>query len=638
MAYKDLFSFAAELGKELSELYRNNKSGRADVLEFMESNCWFGVEYVMENSAPLMCSRDLEALREPLTLWLSAYRRSGREKLLLMLEHFGGVYPETCRLYRKFISDRQLHDEPSAWKLLDYLLSEIDRDITEYSEAKIEALIHRMDSGATRVASKMFAEFLDEASLTRFTYSFNIRAVPETINEAYSLEDFAVMAYCVFNESAWEKQELIRKALSSKAYAEQWLFVALHFVCALRRGDMKRLPAPSLNYDSETIMNKIANGEFSMQQASALTSDLTIRLKLKPMKPSKTSEHEKVPELKLFVPESLRAPLGIIMAIALAHRPETKAGDCFVQSSDSLSNVRSFFGEHFVKALGGRCFSSRRANKSYLQGIEAASNDTPGKPKGYMLAALARSHKSGISTLSETTDIYLRDAKFNGYSPEFIMRQMFERGVFSFIPAVLLEIYAGNEYTRLPVGAQTQLIGEVGIAAHKIEWLAETVDCAMIKCRNTVNTTLANASDIKKNVFDTLQNIASGNAPSRQRECLCLMTAAGFPCAFSCRGSCIGCGYEIYTKTAMYTLMQEYSRIMRTKNRSETSEARRYEKILEQAILPAAAEMLAAAKLLYPEADVTELLDIMEKGLDQLDCDTGTNKRELQPRTLGSGD
>jgi hypothetical protein len=51
--------------------------------------------------------------------------------------------------------------------------------------------------------------------------------------------------------------------------------------------------------------------------------------------------------------------------------------------------------------------------------------DTSGsQPKGYMLAALARSHKSGFGTLPETTDIYLKDAKFSGYRPEFIAREM----------------------------------------------------------------------------------------------------------------------------------------------------------------------------------------------------------------------
>ena len=80
------------------------------------------------------------------------------------------------------------------------------------------------------------------------------------------------------------------------------------------------------------------------------------------------------------------------------------------------------------------------------------TEDEPGRPKGYMLAALARSHKGGIGSLPEITDIYLKDASFSGYRPEFILREMFERGIFGFIPAIMLERYRIN--TELNVGSR----------------------------------------------------------------------------------------------------------------------------------------------------------------------------------------
>jgi len=292
--------------------------------------------------------------------------------------------------------------------------------------------------------------------------------------------------------------------------------------------------------------------------------------------------------------------------------------------------VYNFFGEDFVRAIGYKRFSSRRCNKSYLQGIDAISGMSKGKPKGYMLAALARSHKSGIGNLAKTTDIYLKDARFSGYTPEFIIKQMFERGVFSFIPAVLLEMYAGSEYTRLPVSIQTDLIGKIGLAAQNIERVTETVECALMKSKRTVNEMLNRTENIKENIFSILQNIASGNAPGRQKECLCLMTASGFRCAFSNRDSCIGCGYEIYTKTAMHMLMREYIRLSYVKDNAEPSEARRCGLILKKAVLPAVTEMIASIKILYPEADMDELLNIMEEGLNYANCNTGGNLQKLQ--------
>jgi len=255
-----------------------------------------------------------------------------------------------------------------------------------------------------------------------------------------------------------------------------------------------------------------------------------------------------------------------------------------------------------------------------LQGIDniAGNDNKPGKPKGYMLAALARSHKGGIGTLAKATDIYLKDARFSGYNPEFIVREMFERGVFSFIPAILLEMYAGKEYITLPIRFQTKLIGEVGLAAHQIEWMTAAADRVLEKSRQAINAVLQNPDNIHESIFFMLQNIASGNAPGRQEECLCLRTAAGLACSFIDRDTCIGCGYEIYTKAAIHTLMKEYSRLCQLKKNALQTDVWRYEKLLEQAILPAVSEMINAVKILYRETDVKDFLDIVERGIEHV--------------------
>jgi hypothetical protein len=624
MEYSGLFSYVSMLGEELGSRYRNNKADKRAVVEFMDANGWFGMEHPVMNKTFHMTNKDLSSVRERLALWLSAFRKPDTEKAALLLDYFNDMYPETCRLYAHFMSGSEMSDTPSSWKLLDFLFSEIDKEITEYSESDMETLIGRLNNGATRKAAKLFAEFLNTKkrngeTLSCWRYDFGVRDTPAVANAAYPFEDFACMAHCIFNEEMWERNGLIWKAVQNKTYADTWLFVALHFVCALRASDMKRIPAPALPYDGETVLRKIVGGTFSKKEATALVADLHTRLELKPLYPSKTESHDKVSEIKLFVPESLAAPFGCILAIALAHNPGIGAGDVFVRPASKLNNLRAFFGEDFKTALGGNGFSTRRCNKSYMQGIELVGDDEPGKPKGYMLAALARSHKSKIGKLSEITDAYLKDARFSGYSPEFIIRQMFERGVFGFIPAVLLEMYAGAEYIKLPIPGQTRLIGEVGLAAYQIEGLAEVVERALIKSRKAVGAVMQNRPAIAENIGDMLQNIASGAAPGRQKGYLCLMMAAGLPCPFAGRDGCIGCGYEIYTKTAMYTLIREYVRLADAIDGAEPADARRYGLILEQAVMPAVKEVLESAKLLYPDADISGLTDIMEVELGGAD-------------------
>ncbi|MCL2775536.1 MAG: hypothetical protein FWD71_19660 [Oscillospiraceae bacterium] len=619
MEIKSLFSYVLQISEETDSHYKNSGPDKHAVLEFMEANDWFNEEYTLVDKVIHMNMQTLETIKDRLILWLSAYKKSNREKTALLLEHFKGVYPETCRLYTEFIFGSTMVDEPTSWKLLDFLFAEIDREITEYNESELNLLAERLNGDATRKSAHLFAGFLKTKKsngepISHWTYAFGVRDMPAASGEAYSVENFARMAYCVFNEENWSRNRLIEKAVQSQTYADMWLFIALHFICALRASDMKRLPAPAFIYDGETTLRRLSNGTFSRKEAAALTDDLMIRLRLNPMYPQKTAAQEQVPELRLFVPESLKTPLGFIIATALAHRPVVRAGDKFIKATFNLNKLRSFFGVDFTDALRGGGFVPRRCNKSYLQGIEL-SGDELGKPKGYMLAALARSHKTGIGRLSEITDVYLKDARFSGYKPEFIISQMFERGVFSFIPALLLEIYMGIEYTKLPVTDQTKLIGALGLTASHIEELVETGGRAMARSRKTVSEMIKGFPNVAKSVGETLQNIASGLAPSKQSDRLCLMTAAGFACPFAGRSGCIGCEYEIYMKTTMYTLMGEYKRLNRIAETGST-ESHRYGLILKQAVMPAIKEMLAAAKLLYPNADTSSLIEIMEVAFD----------------------
>ena len=625
------FVAVLDMAKKSDSFYKSTTSDRRILYDFMEVNKWFGAIPFERSITPMFTNDDFEKIKPKLTLWLSAYKKSGSDKVKIILNHFTDIYPVTCRLYKEFITDKDIESEPSVCQMLDYFFSKLNKEITDYSESDLEELVKLMDTETPLVIARMFSEFLKTVKqsnkpISNWIYAFEARDNTEIITEAYPLHDFAVMAYCTFNEESWTKQDLIVKAIKSRQWADLWLFTALHFICALRLSDMKRLPAPKLPYDHDAILKKISENTFGSQEASALVDELTIRIKLKSMKPTKTSTHDKIPELKLFAPESLRIPFGIILAINLAQHPEINEGEAFAagwynRGNRNLLNMCNFFGDDFAKALKKRNFSSRRANKSYLQGIEAVvgNDNTFGKPKGYMLAALARSHKSGIGNLAKMTDIYLKDARFTGYTPEFIIREMFERGIFSFIPAVLLEMYIGNEYKSLPIGFQTKLINQVGIVPHQIELISTALDVSIEKSMRAIKNVLSDPSNIRENVFTILQNIASGNAPSRKDEYLCLMSAAGLPCISTDRAVCIGCGYEIYTKSAIHSLMKEYVRLSQLKNTEKQADTWRYQKILEQTIMPAVSEMINSVKLLYQGADMSDFLNIIERGLNYVD-------------------
>lgn len=623
----DLAVLAAEVAAEVGSLYKNTSGHRALLLNFMEANEWFGVNHTIKGRSASVDAECAGQFRERLSLWLSAFKQPGDVKISLMLKQYARARPVACALFRDFIAGKDVNSSNAYWELLDFLLSELDRDISGYSENEIEELAQTANETLTLKTARLFSEFFSPARAgagvpTKWVYVFESRDRPGFDGDAYALDDYTVMAYCVFNEESWRSRDMVANALERKTFADMWLFIALHLLCALRSGDMERLPAPRLPYDADSVRADLLSGSFPAGDAAALCDELVARVNLKPMKPSKTRGRSNVPDIKLSVPESLRVPFGTIAAIALTHHPNVLPGQCFVCSGvSSLYYARAFFGEDFAAALGKRRFSSRRANKAYLQGIELTANieGVTGRPKGYMLAALARSHKSGVASLAKTTDVYLKDANFAGYTPEFIAREMFERGVFGFIPAILLEMYAGDQYKALPVGVQTKLITALGLSANQIERTAVTVEKSLSESRRVVAEFFCGGADVKANVFPVLQNIASGSAAGRQSEYLCLKSAAGHRCPYPGRSGCVGCGYEIMTKTAVHSLMREYVRISALRDGTGGAENSRYEKLLENAVSPAIDEFIASAQMLYPDVSTDALREIVKEGKDYVD-------------------
>ncbi|MGL6201547.1 MAG: hypothetical protein ACRC3H_21730 [Lachnospiraceae bacterium] len=619
----DFYDMVNRLAEEMDSLYTDRQPCRVRIYEFMELNEWFGIEDRAPTERDLITLRKkkwmipeakVQMLKDPIRLWLRAYLRTNKEKLLILLEYGNKTWPETSKNYGVFIEQTDMQDEPAAWQLLDFLLAVMEKELLFYPPEEIEGLVRRMSEELSISAASLFAGYLKEIQRKKkedgWVYKFTSRGNRNRKKlDAYPMKDFAVMAYCIFNKEVWKKQRLLEKACASDTYANLWAFLAMHFICALRGTDIVRIPMIKLPVHGEELREQIRSGIF--HKGGALAEELQVRVRYKAMRPNKTKSYDRVPEIKLFIPESLKEPIGIILALAASYCGDREPGSPFLRVSRDIVPIRNFFGAEFAGVLGGRRFSTRKANKSYLQGISLTA-ETKGQehPKGYMLAALARSHKGGIGTLPEMTEVYLKDAEFTGYTPEFIAREMFERGIFGFIPYLLLKMYGGKEYAKLPVPAQTELIKTLGMRPAGIEGVIRMVETSMLKAEDSIKAVLSS----KGSIAEILQQIATGAAVGKQKGCLCLMTAAGFTCREPGRKACMGCRFEIYTKSTMHLLVKEYVKL-NSKQKSE-KDGWRYQMMLKKGVLPIMSEMLASIKGLYPEADMDVFAEIMEGGMN----------------------
>ncbi len=428
MGTVDLFAVIKEASCQRQSLYNGRIKDRGKLLDFLEMNAWFGFPdpgmtakglpsgkklYIEEEQADELCGR--------LLLWLDGFRRGNKEKLEILLCYGENRLPRTVSLYREFVRQKGLEDDISSWRLLDFLLYHLSGEVMDIPPEEQRNLVDTLDREATRAVSVLYSRFnvwmQDKLGISGWRYRFEYRRKREG-TQAYTLQQFSGMAYCLFNDEWWKQHRLLEKACGSAACANLWAFIAMHFVCGLRSTDIVRIPMPDIGCDGKTFRAKAAAGK--LERPEVLARDIQIRIRYRPKRPNKTLAASGIPDVKVFIPTSLEKPVGIILGIAASHCTGTKPGDVFLRADRSISRTRSFLGAEFMDFLEGRSFASSRANKAYLQGLEMLADSSGGSIKGYMVAALARSHKGGLATLPDITDIYLRDAAFSGYKPEFI--------------------------------------------------------------------------------------------------------------------------------------------------------------------------------------------------------------------------
>lgn len=619
----DFFNTVLHAASSSGSLYKGTLKDRRALLFFMEKN-----DLLTQTGFPVNAKEDVVRLRTQwfpkpttekmllsrLSLWLSAYKRSDKERLKILITYGRDLFPKTCATYEEFTSTDKGSSPTVVWQLLDYLLSVLDKEIPGMSLDETDRVLSTIKAGIPKRHLSLFIKYLDFLSQRmpgpRIAYSSPSQK-KGTGDSAYSTAEFSAMAYFIFNEQYWIEHNLLSKACSSKHNANLWAYLSFFFISGLRGTDVIRIPRPSLPFEGDEYRHHILNGD--IHDPGKFAREIQFRISCHAMFPSKTGKNRDVPLLKLSIPAILEEPLGIIISIAASFFPESSAGKPFLHKSGLYSAIRSFFGAPFADLLDYKNFKVVRANKAYLQGIEMLSDKIYGSGShGYILAALARSHKGNLGSLPKTTDIYLKDAAFSGMDPDFVLFQMFQRGIFGFIPHLLLETCFGSRYHHLNIRSQTDLIRQIEIAPSGIESLVRSGETALAQARAVIHDLIARNADMRS----TLLRIASGEATAKQENFLCAVTAAGFACAFPERRGCIGCTYEICTKAALHNLVTEFERLQSC---SSAAEGWREREIARTAVLPIIREFFFTIRLLYPEADLSPYHCILEGGIDHYD-------------------
>ncbi|HEO4730542.1 TPA: hypothetical protein VA071_002051, partial [Streptococcus agalactiae] len=549
------------LERILVELGAATIKHREKVSGFLLDNEWFGVSINLDDYT--ISEKDAEVLKNHIKDYLTT-----PPGIKSMEGIFSKKFPSTSELFVQFAEEEKL-SETNRFYLLDFLAYYLTKDLFLYSDAEVETLVEVATEVLTKSQGNILIQFIKwllNKGVTRYRVSFEMtkRYTIESANGAYELDEYLELMYYLFNENYIIKNDMLCKAANSKNYADTWLYLGLHFICALRSTDLERLGHPKLTREPLEVLEAVVDGTWSSSEARRTLLSITTRLTYLNLTPNKTKNASNVAQLKFHVPESCQVLIGTLLAICEAHfqlQIPYNAENPLIRQIKTYEKITSYMGEEIGNLFLERNFSSRSANKSYLQSVAMLADDVLEEKselniKGYFLAALARSHKGDFNEFAQTTTTYLKDAQLGQLKPEMVAKELFERGVLSMIPSMLLTIVTRGKYKKLSPSQQTQMIKSLDLTPIEIEKTLELSIRADSRSQQALKTLVENNVDPEQ-LLTICHRIGNGEAFSKQGESMCLLSALGKLCSYDDRQHCVGCQYELQTKSTLLLLIGE---------------------------------------------------------------------------------
>ena len=606
------------LERILVELGAATIKHREKVSGFLLDNEWFGVSINLDDYT--ISEKDAEVLKNHIKDYLTT-----PPGIKSMEGIFSKKFPSTSELFVQFAEEEKL-SETNRFYLLDFLAYYLTKDLFLYSDAEVETLVEVATEVLTKSQGNILIQFIKwllNKGVTRYRVSFEMtkRYTIESANGAYELDEYLELMYYLFNENYIIKNDMLCKAANSKNYADTWLYLGLHFICALRSTDLERLGHPKLTREPLEVLEAVVDGTWSSSEARRTLLSITTRLTYLNLTPNKTKNASNVAQLKFHVPESCQVLIGTLLAICEAHfqlQIPYNAENPLIRQIKTYEKITSYMGEEIGNLFLERNFSSRSANKSYLQSVAMLADDILEEKselniKGYFLAALARSHKGDFNEFAQTTTTYLKDAQLGQLKPEMVAKELFERGVLSMIPSMLLTIVTRGKYKKLSPSQQTQMIKSLDLTPVEIEKTLELSIRADLRSQQALKTLVENNVEPEQ-LLTICHRIGNGEAFSKQGESMCLLSALGKLCPYDDRQHCVGCQYELQTKSTLLLLIGEFNRLNKQyQNLKNELERGKVRAILEQQIKPCLTEMLEALSEQYGEAVLSDYEDIIKE-------------------------
>lgn len=601
--------------------YTQDSEFKLNLTKFLVSNNWFGETPNVVDDKVFVSDKFIERASKKIDEFCKNYNASAKDKVHILTDKIRESMPKTANLLQKYAEHYKLEEE-TIYQLSDFILYSLPGEINEATDSEIADILNDAFDNLPKAYGDILTDFINwvhskTRTIYQCTYFMEKYYESDEESSAYDQHSYLSILFRLYNQDYIEENDMYYQAAISKNYIDTWLFLALHFLCALRNTDIVRIPHPILQNSPEEVLENIKENKFSDEEARQTLYSVVWHLNAIMLTPNKTSDKSGIASIKIHIPESVEVHMGKLFAIAEAHflLSDKDEGEPLIRVISSYEQINRYMGEEIGELFLHSNFKSRSANKSYMQMIFLLTDDIleideEFSVKGYTLAALARSHKGSYGDFAKTTSIYLKDAKMNGFTPEFVAKEMFERGVLSLIPSMLLKMINGDKYTDLSVENQTEAIKALNLSPFEIEKMVGLMQVNMKRSYDIVKAIYGQYT--KEQIITILHRIGNGEAVSKCDECLCLITALGKMCPYKERHNCPSCEYEISTKTTMFLMVEEVKRLQALyANSNNELEKNKYKAIVRDVVAPSIDEMLKIIEEQYGPSGIESLEKII---------------------------
>lgn len=541
------------------------------------------------------------------------------------------IYKKTFKYFKEYTLNSFSKYRSKSVTSYTYILKELTtlkKELHKYNDNELEVLLINIELNRGKCTAEEMCKFIEHLKIickTNYKKTYIFDREKEILNSRdirpYTKETYYRFGFLILSDTHIWYESYLKKAIKRKVDASVWLYSILCYICGWRSIDIiEQLPRPTLNIEAKEFLDLIRNNEFTKEMANDIVNEVKYKIKYLNLKPKKIDSN-KVDKLVLEIPESIIYLVGMLLGICEAHLQlsnDRNVKTLIARTCKNQTNLKKFFGEEYIEIFGEEYFNSERAIKNYEMQTTKNGDDMK-LGTGYIIASIARNHISRNGEKAKTTSEYLKYF-IEMDDSEILIREMFERGVCSFVPYILAQaVYGKEKIHSMKIEDKRNFIEEkIPKSPYELELITKVFDNCVQKSKSDVEDIINYYKEKGENPNEKikllLKNIIYGLSGSKTENIACIPVSMGIGCIYPKRkeNDCFGCGKEIYFKSYLNELGNYIQKIKQRVYNSKTKGSQlKYKLILNEILVPILKETMTILKEIYNVENIAQYKHIV---------------------------